>query len=96
MDFSVILGYRIPHLYTVFRLRRYNGKHQHTNVIERQTLLDFHIHTATERYQTNGFREDTFAEKTNRYSTLGSAINCLIEDCGFNPFEGTPMFDGVE
>src|SRR5271170_5053393 len=96
VDFSAILGYRIPHSYAVFRLRRYNGKHQHTNVIEKETLLDYHIHTATERYQAVGFREDAFAETTNRYSTLGTAINCLIEDCGFNPFEGTPMFGGAE
>src|ERR1035438_1953776 len=35
-DFSVILGYKVPGLNTVFRLRRYNGKHRHTNTIEKQ------------------------------------------------------------
>jgi hypothetical protein len=51
MDFSVILGYHLPTLYRVFRLRRYNGKsHHHTNALERETFYDFHMHTATERY----------------------------------------------
>lgn len=51
-DFSVILGYKIPNSYTVFRLRRYNGNsHQHTNTIEKQTIDGFHVHQATERYQ---------------------------------------------
>src|SRR5205809_1525066 len=55
LDFSVILGYRNPGFNTIFRLRRYNGKsHYHTNTIENQTFRDFHIHTATERYQIIG------------------------------------------
>ena len=33
-NFSVILGYRIPGTYSIFRLRRYNGKHEHSNVLE--------------------------------------------------------------
>jgi hypothetical protein len=95
MDFSVILGYRLPHLHTVFRLRRYNGKHQHTNVLERQTFYDFHIHMATQRYQAPGFREDHFALTTARYASLESAIQCLIADCGFRTFEDTPLFGGT-
>jgi hypothetical protein len=95
MDFSVILGYRLPNVHTVFRLR-YNGKHQHTNVLEKQTFYDFHIHTATLRYQAPGFKEDHFAEKTGRYASLDGAIQCLIADCGFETFERTPLFKGVE
>src|SRR6266446_2974298 len=42
LDFSVILGYQLPHVHTVFRLRRYNGKsHHHTNSIEKQGFYDF-------------------------------------------------------
>jgi hypothetical protein len=86
LDFSVILGYQLPHLHTVFRLRRYNGKsHPHTNAFEKQTFYDFHFHTATERYQRPGFREDHFALVTNRYHNLESAIQCLLDDCGFRP-----------
>src|SRR5580700_6315526 len=74
MNFSVILGYRLPDVHTVFRLRRYNGKHQHTNVLEKLTFYDFHVHTATLRYQAPGFKEDHFAETTRRYATLEGAV----------------------
>jgi len=40
LDFSVILGYMLPGSYTVFRLRRYNGKsHPDTNVLEAASAL---------------------------------------------------------
>lgn len=84
LDFSVILAYRAPSSTQVLRLRRYNGKsHEHTNPIERQTFYDFHIHTATERYQLSGNREDTFAEATDRYANVDQALECLFKDCGF-------------
>ena len=92
-DFSVILGYYLPKVNTVFRLRRYNGKHRHTNTIEKDTFYRFHIHTATERYQVPGSKEDHFAEATNRYWSLESAIQCLLMDCGFrSPIEEAPLF----
>jgi len=94
MDFSAILGYRLPEVHTVFRLCRYNGKHQHTNVLERQTFYDFHVHTATLRYQAPGFKEDHFAATTGRYASLEAAIQCLIADRGFGTFEDTPLFRG--
>jgi len=83
LDFSAILAYSGTSSSQVFRLRRYNGKsHEHTNKIERQTIYDFHIHFATERYQHSGLREDAYAEATNRYGDLQGALSCLIEDCG--------------
>ncbi len=83
LDFSVILAYSGKSSSQTFRLRRYNGKsHEHTNRIERQTFYDFHIHIATERYQLSGFREDAFAEVTDRYGDLQGALNCLVQDCG--------------
>ncbi|MGA3028390.1 MAG: hypothetical protein ABSF98_26890 [Bryobacteraceae bacterium] len=96
LDFSVILGYRLPHLHSVFRLRRYNGKsHYHTNVMENETFYDFHIHAATERYQQAGFSEDHFAKKTNRYHDLQGAIDLLLDECGFrSPIEESPLFQG--
>jgi hypothetical protein len=94
MDFSAILGYRLPRVHTVFRLRRYNGKHQHSNVLEQQTFYDFHVHTATQRYQIPGFKEDHFAETTKSYVTLQGAIQRLIAECGFQTYEDTPMFGG--
>ena len=54
MKFSVILGYELPGVHRVFRLRRYNGKQQHTNPLEKQTFDRTHLHTATERYQELG------------------------------------------
>ncbi len=84
LDFSIILGYRVPNTNEVFRLRRYNGKsHEHTNVLEDQTFYDYHIHMATARYREAGFREDTCAEPTDRYSDLGGALDCMLADCRF-------------
>lgn len=96
-NFSVILGYKLPGSYTVFRLRRYNGKsHFHTNVLERERFYDFHIHMATERYQASGFNEDHYAQRTDRYYDLGSAIQCLFYDCGFrSPLAGSPLFPKI-
>ncbi len=84
-DFSVILAYRPPNTNQLFRLRRYNGKnHEHTNVLEGQTFYDFHVHTATERYQESGLREDAFAESTDRFADFHEAIRCLLTECGFD------------
>ncbi len=96
-DFSVILGYKIPSSYTVFRLRRYNGNsHQHTNTLEKQTIDGFHVHPATERYQNlGGAKEDHYAETTERYYHLDSAIQCLLAECGFkSPLDELPLFIG--
>lgn len=87
LDFSAILGYQMPTVSRVFRLRRYNGKHYHTNKIEQETISGFHIHQATERYQAIGAKEDAYAEITDRFSTLSDALNCLLEDCNFTPPE---------
>jgi hypothetical protein len=94
LNFSVILGYVLPGSYTVFRLRRYNGKsHHHTNVLENESFYDFHVHTATERYQRPGFNEDHFAETTSRFYDLGSAVQCLLSECGFrDPLADAPLF----
>lgn len=84
LDFSAILAYRMPDTNTVILLRRYNGKsHSHSNPIERQRFYDFHIHTATERYQLTGNRAESFAEPTTRYATLDEALDCLLADCAF-------------
>lgn len=95
MKFSVILGYELPDVHRVFRLRRYNGKHQHTNPLEREAFDRIHMHTATERYQELGPREDHYAVPDDRFYTLESAIHCLLSDCGFRPrFDDTPLGRG--
>ena len=84
LDFSAIFGYHSPATGRIFRLRRYNGKsHVHGNRIEGTNFYDFHIHIATERYQALGSREDTYAEPSGRFTNLAVALDCLVEDCGF-------------
>ena len=96
-DFSAILGYKLPGVNTIFRLRRYNGKsHYHTNTIENERFREFHIHKATERYQRNsGTKEDHFAVIDRRYFDLDGAVECMLTDCGFrSPMEDAPIFSG--
>ena len=82
LDFSIILGYMAPRSNLLFRLRRYNGKsHEHTNKIEGLTFYDYHIHTATLRYQEAGFDADGYAESSTEYADLQSAGDCLKRDC---------------
>jgi len=82
MDFSIILGYMAPRSNVLFRLRRYNGKsHEHTNKIEGLTFYDYHLHTATQRYQEAGFDEDGYAEPSSEYADLQAAGDCLKKDC---------------
>lgn len=97
-DFSVILGYQLPGLNTIFHLRRYNGKsHYHTNPLDENIRFRaFHIHTATERYQSLGGKPEHFAEITTRYADIEGAIGCLLMDCGFRaPMEEAPIFTGT-
>ncbi len=98
LNFSVILGYRMPGLNTIFRLRRYNGKHTHSNPIEKSgRFRDFHRHTATERYQKLGAKEDHFAEIDKRFHGIDSAIKCLLEDNAFVKEDpALPLFDGKD
>lgn len=80
LDFSVILARELPGSGGVFRLRRHNGKgHEHNNKIEGDVVYDHHIHYATERYQECGFDEDGYAEATDRYSTIGEAVDYMID-----------------
>lgn len=96
LDFSIILAHCPSESNLVFRLRRYNGKsHEHTNIIESDTFYDFHIHTATERYQELGAREDAYAEPTNRFSEFNAAIKCLLTDCNFE-VRNDPQIDLFE
>lgn len=84
LDFSVILALNSFTSNRLFRLRHYNGKsHEHTNHVEVNQFYDFHIHYATERYQKLGFREDAYAEPTNRYADYHGALKCLLYDCRF-------------
>lgn len=86
LDFSAILAYIRPDGGPRFRLRRHNGRsHEHKNVLEGDVIYGFHIHTATERYQTgSGLREDGYAEPTDAYADLTGAVRHMIASCGFD------------
>lgn len=85
IDFSAILAVNRRDISGLFLLKRYNGaSHEHTNPLEGEKFEDFHIHTATERYQEyDPDRPEKYAQPTERYDTLSGAIRCLRSDCGF-------------
>lgn len=91
LDFSVILGYVPPERVKLFRLRRYNGVHRHTNKLESNTFRDFHIHYATQRYQEAGWDIDAYAKLTDRYDTVDGALETLLDDCNFIRPEGEKL-----
>ena len=84
LNFSVVLGVKVPPPKKFFRLRRYNGSnHEHINPIENEVVTGFHIHTATERYQVNSVREEDYAKPTERYADVNGALKCLFADANF-------------
>lgn len=96
-DFSAILAYQEKGANKDFKLRRYNGKHEHTNKLENRKFFDFHIHYATQRYQDAGRKEESYAEETNRYSDIKGALTCLINDCNVHVEKDaqTSIFDSI-
>ena len=83
LDFSAILGYIPLERLRLFRLRRYNGIHKHTNKIERNSFRAFHIHYATQRYQEAGWDIDAYAELTDKYAAIDGAWELLLDECNF-------------
>ena len=80
-DFSAIIAFQEKGINKDFKLRRYNGKHEHTNRLENEKFYNFHIHYATKRYQDARRKEESYAEETNRYSDINGVLKCLIDDC---------------
>ncbi|MDE0105697.1 MAG: hypothetical protein OXN89_25240 [Bryobacterales bacterium] len=94
LAFSAVLMVRVPDSTRWFRLRRYNGNnHEHFNLVEGNRFRAFHIHTATERYQRRGGREDGYAEPTERFSSYDEAVRCLAEDA---KLEMRPSYDPIQ
>ena len=87
LDFSVILALIPPGGGQAFRLRRYNGKHPHCNILEKTYLHDYHIHMATEKYQACGAAEDAYAEVSAGFCNLQTALQSLLADCNFQTFD---------
>ncbi len=93
-DFSAILAYCPGESSQLVRLCRCNGRHQHTNAIEGDTFYDFHVHTATERYQEFGGDEEGYAVPCSEYSDLQGAITALCVRCGIEvPPEAQMRFE---
>lgn len=110
MDFSLILVFCDADG-SVYRLVRFNGRHssQHTNKWEKARNLPnstfrnrFHIHMATERYQLAGYEIDGYAEVTDRYDSLGSAVQLFVRSNGLEVVEddreknGSSLFEQQE
>lgn len=83
LDFSAILGYIPLERLRLFRLRRYNGIHKHTNKIERNSFRTFHAHYATQRYQEAGWDIDSYAKICDGYTTIDGALELLLNECNF-------------
>ena len=91
-DFSVIL-LLIDSNGETYTLRRHNGEHnsKHTNKWEKERGLPnavierkrFHRHFATERYQLSGYPIDGYAEVTADYHDFDSALDDMLDQCGF-------------
>jgi hypothetical protein len=90
-DFSVILAYSMPRVHRLFRLLRHNGpSHHHPNKLEGNRVEGPHVHIATQRYQEAGFKEDAYAEVTNKYGDLTGAIEYMLATANFaKPAQGT-------
>jgi hypothetical protein len=96
LDFAVTLGYKLPDTGRLFHLRRYDSKAEHKNPIERQRFTDYHVHQATARYQERGNDAEAYAETSDRFTDLHSALQCLFVECGCDlpPDAQTTLFPG--
>ena len=85
-DFSIILAVQPVQGGHIFHLRRYDGRHWHTNHLEstrrnKNRFFDFHIHTATERYQESDSHDDEgYAEVTDQYRDIYGAFIYMVTD----------------
>jgi hypothetical protein len=85
-DFSIILSYA-PAGSRETILRRHNGpSHRHRNPIEDTSFEGVcHIHIATERYQLMGSNVEHYAEQTDRFHDVATALVCMLNDANFEP-----------
>ena len=91
-DFSIILSYQAA-AGSEFILRRHNGpSHVHRNPIEASRFAGVcHIHEATERYQLRGSNAEHYAEPTNRFHDVATALACMLDDANFEPPAEAPF-----
>jgi hypothetical protein len=91
-DFSIILSYQ-PKGGSELILRRHNGpSHAHRNAIEDSRFAGVcHIHEATERYQLRGSRAEHYAEPTDRFHDVATALACMLIDANFESPDQSPF-----
>lgn len=91
-DFSIVLSYQ-PEGGSELILRRHNGpSHQHRNPVEGSRFSDVcHIHEATERYQLRGSSAEHYAEPTERFHDVATALACMLSDANFEPPAAAPF-----
>jgi len=83
LDFSIILRYQDYRTGIWYNLARYNGKHFHTNTLEKNSFYDFHIHMATQKYQEAGLRIEAYAKVTKTYKSFNEAVDVFLKDFNF-------------
>jgi hypothetical protein len=83
-NFSVILGV-VGSGGRVTNLRRHNGtSHSHYNPIEDTEFANLcHVHIATERYQDLGRSPEHFAEATEAFHDLATALAFMLIETNF-------------
>jgi hypothetical protein len=83
-NFSVILGV-VESGGRVTNLRRHNGtSHSHYNPIEDTEFANVcHVHIATERYQDRGARPEHFAEVSEEFHDLATALAFMLKETNF-------------
>lgn len=91
-DFSVILAF-VPTSGGEVILRRHNGRnHRHKNHLEGTELTGrFHAHIATERYQGAGSPIDGYAEPTEDFSDLATALDAMLRVASFQMPDQTSL-----
>lgn len=94
LKFSIILLYRDQENKTWVRLLRCNGKHEHSNDIEKEKFDTFHVHQATQRYMEAGYIEDFYAYQAP-YSSFDGALNHFLDVAGCRRVADQPtLFEG--
>jgi hypothetical protein len=89
--FSVILQYVEERTNKHYILIRCNGKHEHSNQIEKEKINGFHIHMATERYLDMGNNSPGYAYLTDEYTSYSGALDTMIRRYGFQIGKIAPL-----
>lgn len=95
-DFSAILAYQEKGANQDFRLRRYNGKHEHTGQTKNKSFLIFTFIMPRNAIRTRGAPKKAMPCRQT-YSDIRGALACLIQDCNIRIEKDaqTSIFDNL-